>query len=582
MKWAGLPTSEDSASAPREAPGALWSSAEKAWVWSFAAFAAGMIALAILGAVRSYSPVPFWDMWDGYLGFFTQLSRGDWSAWWAQHNEHRILLTRLFFWVDLKWLGGTSVILIAAIFAFVALIAFTFWCWLREILGEQRRSSAALVIGLFVAAWLFLWSQSENLTWGFQVQFPLVILLPLAALFWLQRAAVREGEGWTPFWIAAGLGFAAIGTMANGILVLPMMAVYSLLFDRIRLRAALLGALTAAELALYLIGYHSASQGSLLAPILHDPKNWLLYVLGYLGGPFCYIMRGPGIVRAGVAALAGLLLVVALAIMLWRLVRRHPAEKTRIALAFFVLFIMASAAITASGRLSLGLSTAFASRYTTATLAAWAAVLVLWSPEIVGLVHRRGLLLLSPLVVLAVALVPLQLTARISHPDELYQRRVAALALELGARDGKQIAHVFPSTDWGLQIAAEAVRERLSVFGAPPLVGLREGLGRPRDVKASREASGGIQGVKTLSGSQFIRCWGSFREPDGSVPRAVLILDSQNRLVGCALPTTVPRAVRVRGYSGLNFFGYLLAEQRGRPVRLVGDDGSQLLGSVPQ
>jgi hypothetical protein len=41
------------------------------------------------------------DMWNGYLGFFTKLSDGDWSAWWGQHNEHRIFLARLFFWFDL-------------------------------------------------------------------------------------------------------------------------------------------------------------------------------------------------------------------------------------------------------------------------------------------------------------------------------------------------------------------------------------------------------------------------------------------------------------------------------------------------
>jgi hypothetical protein len=36
-------------------------------------------------------------MWNGYLEFFAKVASGDWSAWMTQHNEHRILIARLFF-----------------------------------------------------------------------------------------------------------------------------------------------------------------------------------------------------------------------------------------------------------------------------------------------------------------------------------------------------------------------------------------------------------------------------------------------------------------------------------------------------
>ncbi|MGD4365427.1 hypothetical protein QT713_22860, partial [Xanthomonas citri pv. citri] len=42
----------------------------------------------------TFSPVPFWDMWDGGLGFYVR-QMTDVSQWWAQHNEHRIVLSRI-------------------------------------------------------------------------------------------------------------------------------------------------------------------------------------------------------------------------------------------------------------------------------------------------------------------------------------------------------------------------------------------------------------------------------------------------------------------------------------------------------
>ena len=52
------------------------------------ALVAVIVGLAVVGAILSYSPVPYWDMWDGALYFFMQVQDGDHAAWWAQHNEH--------------------------------------------------------------------------------------------------------------------------------------------------------------------------------------------------------------------------------------------------------------------------------------------------------------------------------------------------------------------------------------------------------------------------------------------------------------------------------------------------------------
>ncbi|MDR0274804.1 MAG: hypothetical protein LBI48_05610, partial [Burkholderiaceae bacterium] len=55
---------------------------------------AGLFAvLMAVGVWRHYSAIPLWDMWDAYLGFYTR-SGQSWSAWWEQHNEHRLIVSR--------------------------------------------------------------------------------------------------------------------------------------------------------------------------------------------------------------------------------------------------------------------------------------------------------------------------------------------------------------------------------------------------------------------------------------------------------------------------------------------------------
>ena len=67
-------------------------------------FAVVMTVLAVIGAIRMYSPIPHWDMWDGTLQFYLDTQDGIASAWWRQHNEHRVCYPGCFS----GWIIGTS------------------------------------------------------------------------------------------------------------------------------------------------------------------------------------------------------------------------------------------------------------------------------------------------------------------------------------------------------------------------------------------------------------------------------------------------------------------------------------------
>jgi hypothetical protein len=100
------------------------------------------IGLAVFGGIQHYSPVPHWDMWDGYLAFYAKALSGDWSVWWAQHNEHRILIARLFFWMDLAWFHGTGLFLIIINYVLVALGCLTF----RLAINEKTNSKTQFIL----------------------------------------------------------------------------------------------------------------------------------------------------------------------------------------------------------------------------------------------------------------------------------------------------------------------------------------------------------------------------------------------------------------------------------------------------
>jgi hypothetical protein len=126
-------------------------------------FAIGLVCtacfiLACAGGVVGYSPVPFWDMWDGTVLFLHNFLAGDWTALFSQHNEHRIVLTRLLFLVEYAVLDGSGRYLIAANYVFALLAAATFWralAWLHA--PAMTRAAIGIGAALLVFALLTLW-----------------------------------------------------------------------------------------------------------------------------------------------------------------------------------------------------------------------------------------------------------------------------------------------------------------------------------------------------------------------------------------------------------------------------------------
>ena len=221
-----------------------------------------------------------------------------------------------------------------------------------------------------------------------------------------------------------------------------------------------------------------------------------------------------------------------------------------------------------------GIDQALSSRYMTPALMAWAALFILMCNGITKVEHwSRGNAWGVALGITAMML-PLQLTALKPQRAKLFERQVAALALELRVPDAPQIGHVFPSTPWALELSEKPVARNLSVFGHPLLANVGEQIGEPLlDASTSDgECYGHLDQLAEVPGSEFLRVSGwIFDFGRASVPEFAWIVTGNGNAVGYVL-TGYPRpdvgtAIDQRAHDA-GFKGYLLTASSLSPLTL--------------
>ncbi len=318
------------------------------------------IASAYL-VVTTYSPVPHWDEW----ALFYDLANGVKSlGWlWQQHNEHRILTTRLLFLLDVELFHGTQIFLLAAIFL-TQLLQVGLLGWSLRKLAGVRGSAWRVGTGL-IAYCILCPTQYENLVWGFQVQF--VLPAAMATLAFLSLVLYwREERAWL---LAISITAATIATwsLANGMLLWPLLVLAALLVGlqrRVWIGLIVCGAV---NIGLFFFHYHFPPHDD-TQPYLSLGQR-LLYVPVYFGSTF--VRHSWGLV-AVVVGLAGI--VAALVVILRVLRQRAAVSPFLLEMSLLLMMCLATAVVTSTGRMHLGVQQATASRYQTFALLFWCCV----------------------------------------------------------------------------------------------------------------------------------------------------------------------------------------------------------------
>jgi len=212
-------------------------------------------ALALLGTLainaytlaqfaRARTSVPWADQWVAVRDVMRyRAGESLWTIVWTPYWGHRLVIPRLIFLADARWLSFASLTWLTILVQFVHIALLIGLAWL--LLG--RKAPALFVLAIAVILNLMLSPfQMENFVWGMQTMFTLVLAAATAAFVCLSF----ENLG-----LCIVFGVIASLTMPNGILVWPILLAQALYLRRGRKVALALAAVGISVIGFYLWRY---------------------------------------------------------------------------------------------------------------------------------------------------------------------------------------------------------------------------------------------------------------------------------------------------------------------------------------
>jgi hypothetical protein len=272
-------------------------------------FGYGVIVLALLGTLginlytlaqvaRARTNVPWADQWV-IVQDLMKRGHGEplWPLLWTPYWGHRLVIPRLLFLADARWLSFGSLTWLTMLLQFIHIALLIVLAWL--LLG--RKSLALFMIGAGVILNLMLSPfQMENFVWGMQTMFPLVFAAATGSFLCLSRASAT----WRPAFLALSVALALISsyTMPNGILIWPVLVVQSIYLKQNWKVGVTLAGIGTVVIVSYLWHYtRPLEMGMGVGGVLRHPIDAILLLGLIVGSPFRFTVHAD--IALGVVAL---------------------------------------------------------------------------------------------------------------------------------------------------------------------------------------------------------------------------------------------------------------------------------------
>ena len=533
------------------------------------------IALTLIGTVLQYDPIPPFDTWDIKLHFIVQIIDGNYDAWLKYNFEHFYLIPRLLFWLDYKLFNCNNIFLICVNVSFLILSGLFCLKILKDLLPDNPNRISAQFIAMFMLTMMFLWDQHSNLRSGMLVQYYPTELLMLGAFYYLHRDTQAPESSWRNYILSILMAVGSICSMANGLLALPLMCVYALIMRMSRLRIIGLCVITLVCFSLYYAGYKSPNEVDSISYFFAHPLEAYHFVIMFMGHPF-HFMFGENAYSSLIAYIAGQVLVTVILFQGYRCLSDRHKKSLQIALAFFILATIGTAAMAAGGRLFKSVMYSLVGRYSVPAIFGWVAFIAFLAPSMYQWLEVKKIKAQRICLVLLLTVIPMQLTALSPNYNAIYAHKVAALALSLQIHDRQPMRTIY--FDKGdnnykrvLMFAKETLDRNLSIFSRDPYRQILDQWGKPYPVTGVNQCQGEIYQIQIIPEDEhYLRIRGWIADPKSqTVPEIVRFLDQNNRVVGVAL-TGLPQDKlsdqlgKAAGKAG--FVGYLLADHQGKQV----------------
>jgi len=293
----------------------------------------------------------FDKLYTGHLSF---------ADLFAQINEHRLFFPRLFMLMLGVLTHHNTVVECYFSWFLICLTGFVFYL----ALVRTFKSGETALVALIPIVWLiFSLRQTQNLLDGFHMQFFMVILFFLLAIYFL---ATSSGLGWR-FAVSVACGVLGTFSMANGLLVWPIGLIVILWIRqsepkevrRSYLKMAAIWSLIAIAVFIsYFINYVSPGGHSNFGYLLQHKLTGLLDFFVIIGSLMYYRY---------LAYIAGLLLLSLYAFAVVTMVFKTKARLSTALSLSLILFAVLSAVSLVWGRLNQGIEWGLESKYTSTT-----------------------------------------------------------------------------------------------------------------------------------------------------------------------------------------------------------------------
>ena len=429
---------------------------------SWLTVAAGLVTMAVAAycVVLAWTPVPYWDQWSSVESMLHTMPAAPLHWLWMQHNEHRILVPKLFLLTEYFVFHGQQKFLLCSTYLTqCASLALLVWAFYR--FGKMTRLLWITCAGV-AACLLFAPIQIDNLAVGFQIAFVVCLFFQIAssvALLVSEQDGPEQGVRWGWLAVCVICGVLAMYSMAAGVMTLPLVIAAAIALRMPRKAIAVLVICFLAALGSYL--YHYVSPPGHTNPIsaLRRPVQMAEYVAIYFGGA----LFNQRLKLDALAGALGLLVSACLgAATLWR--KRSPFP---VLLVMLQAFCVGTALLSALGRLDFGVAQAVASRYATFGLLFWLSlvVMVVWRAS-QSIAFSRRVVGLQALLLLCVALGAVEFRPAVRHVlQQALRDNAGGAALMAGVADPDALGNIFPLPQFVLDLTPTLRQKQWTVFG---------------------------------------------------------------------------------------------------------------------
>jgi hypothetical protein len=535
------------------------------------------ISVSLYFVWNNYFITPHWDQWEFFRALTADPHQVNTLRFiFRPHNEHVMFSSKLLFLLDLSVFNATNIAIVGVTLLLNLLIAYTL---AAVAFPDPLQSIRYLAFGAFAVSALSL-AQWENLLWAFQTEFSVMCLASLLTIVCLVAWIDAREPTSRIKWLAALYAslFFTILSLGNGpAIVVPIILIMLALRQPIKYWMTILIAYFVVTGWYFWLGRagHAVGDAS-----LRTAANYALFFAAVVGSPVSPSER--------VAVTVGAIYVVFfVGIFVWAIFlpwwRRDYVNRSTLQLVALGLFLLATSAAIAWGRVPLGLPSAMASRYSTPVLWLWMAGIAAAARYAIASQPQTSAYRLVPtlwiLLALGVAVIsslrPLNFTGM-----EYFSTRIrqAAYFIASGVFADEQLSHLYPSPA-AIRPTIEFLRQhRLNIFAE------NFGLATPSADLATPARSSPYQAC-TLIGVDAVRRLGGYgweivgwvaHPTTKAAPDWIIALDKDRRLRGFTRPLTRrPDVIAVIG-APRSFRGFIV------PVAALGgsnraDSGDDLI-----